>query len=136
MYRFANGQWTKITGGNWVMTGLIGVNRRPTHRLLQRVTRDGALEQHVYSVDYLNPGEPRRLTETGYSNAGEMDKKGTRLLVTRSSPDQPPQVYLADTRGQRIAWVEQNKLNHSHPYAPYLAAHRPTNFGTLKAADG
>jgi dipeptidyl-peptidase-4 len=135
LYRFANGQWTKITGGNWVMTGLIGVNE-PTHQLYFAGNRDGALEQHVYSVDYLNPGEPRRLTETGYWNAGEMDKNGTRLLVSRSSPDQPPQVYLADTRGQRIAWVEQNKLDSSHPYAPYLAAHRPINFGTLKAADG
>ena len=135
LYRFANGQWTPITHGDWVMTGLVGVDEA-NHRVFFTGNKDGALEQHVYSVDYLNSGDPKRLSETGYWNAGEMDKNGTRLLVTRSSPDQPPQVYLADTNGARIAWVEQNKLDASHPYAPFMAAHREIKFGTLKAADG
>jgi dipeptidyl-peptidase-4 len=65
-----------------------------------------------------------------------MDKAGTRLLIARSSPEQPPQVYLADDSGKRLAWVEQNKLDAAHPYAPYMAAHRPVKFGTLKASDG
>jgi dipeptidyl-peptidase-4 len=45
-------------------------------------------------------------------------------------------VYLADQSGQRIAWVEENKLDAAHPYAPYLASHRPVEFGTIEAADG
>ena len=135
LYRWGNGQLTPITHGDWAMTGLVGVDERG-HRLFFTGNKDGALEQHVYSVDYISPGEPQRLTQTGYWNAGEMDKKGTRLLVTRSSPDVPPQVYLADTSGKRIEWVEQNQLDASHPYAPYMAAHRPIKFGTIKAADG
>jgi dipeptidyl-peptidase 4 len=135
LYRWVHGQWTPITSGDWVMTGLVGVDEA-NHRLFFTGNKDGVLEQHVYSVDYLNPGEPRRLTERSFWNSGEMDKNGTRLIVSRSSPDQPPQVYLADQSGKRLAWVEQNKLDASHPYAPYLAAHRPIKFGTLKAADG
>jgi dipeptidyl-peptidase-4 len=135
LYRWVHGQWIPITSGDWVMTGLVGVDEA-NHRLFFTGNRDGVLEQHVYSVDYLNPGEPRRLTERSFWNSGEMDKNGTRLIVSRSSPDQPPQVYLADQSGKRLAWVEQNKLDASHPYAPYLAAHRPIKFGTLKAADG
>ena len=135
LYRWVHGQWTPITRGDWVMTGLVGVDEA-NHRLFFTGNKDGVLEQHVYSVDYLNPGEPRRLTERSFWNSGEMDKNGTRLIVSRSSPDQPPQVYLADQSGKRLAWVEQNKLDASHPYAPYLAAHRPIKFGTLKAADG
>jgi dipeptidyl-peptidase-4 len=65
-----------------------------------------------------------------------MDKSGKSLLITRSSTGQPPQVYLADQAGQRIAWVEENKLDASHPYAPFLASHRPVEYGTIKAADG
>ena len=103
------------------MTGLVGVDEA-NHRLFFTGNKDGVLEQHVYSVDYLNPGEPQRLTEPGYWNNAVMDKAGTRLIVTRSSPDQPPQVYLADESGKRIAWVEENKLDASHPYAPYLPA--------------
>ena len=135
LYRFANGQWTPITQGPWVVTGLVGIDES-NHRLFFTGNRDGALEQQVYSADYLRPGEPRRLSENGYWNAAEMDKHGTRLLITRSSPDQPPQVYLADDSGKRIEWVEENKLDSTHPYAPYLAAHRPIRFGTIKAADG
>jgi len=135
LYRFANGQWTPITQGPWVVTGLVGIDES-NHRLFFTGNRDGALEQQVYSADYLRPGEPRRLSENGYWNAAEMDKHGTRLLITRSSPDQPPQVYLAGDSGKRIEWVEENKLDSTHPYAPYLAAHRPIRFGTIKAADG
>jgi dipeptidyl-peptidase 4 len=66
----------------------------------------------------------------------EMDENATRALVTRSNPGQPPQVYLADPEGQRIVWIEQNALDASHPYAPFLAAHVQPSFGTLRAADG
>lgn len=135
LYRWANSQWTPITHGDWVMTGLVGVDEA-NHRLFFTGNKDNVLDQHVYSVDYLNPGEPRRLTETGSWNDAASDKQATRLLITRSSPDQPPQVYLADTSGNRIAWVEENKLDANHPYTPYMAAHREIKFGTLKAADG
>ena len=117
------------------MTGLVGVNET-SHTLYFKSNKDGVLEQNVYSIDYLNPSEPKRLTEGGYWNDAVMDKLGTRLLVTRSSPDQPPQTYLADDSGSRILWVEQNRLDAAHPYAPFMAAHRPIQFGTLNAADG
>jgi dipeptidyl-peptidase-4 len=135
LYRWANGQWTQLTHGNWEVGDLIGVDEA-NHRLFFTGNKDGVLERHVYAVDYLNPGEPARLTEPGYWNEAVMDKAGTRMLVTRSSPSQPPQVYLADEAGKRIAWVEENKLDSKHPYAPYLATHQPVKFGTLKAADG
>jgi dipeptidyl-peptidase-4 len=135
LYRWANGHWTQLTHGDWTMMGLVGV-AEANHRLFFKGNKEGVLEEHIYWVDYLNPGEPQRLTQLGYWNDAAMDKAGTHLLVTRSSPEQPPQVYLADASGKQIAWVEENKLDASHPYAPYMAAHRPVKFGTLKAADG
>jgi dipeptidyl-peptidase 4 len=135
LYRFAGGKWTQLTKGDWTVGGLVGVDE-VHHRLFFTGNKDGILEQHVYAVDYLNPGEPQRLTEAGYWNEAVMDKAGTRLLITRSAPSQPPQVYLADTSGKRIAWVEENKLDRNHPYAPYLSTHQPVKYGTLKAADG
>jgi dipeptidyl-peptidase-4 len=135
LYRWVNGQWTPLTSGNWTMMGLIGVDEA-SHRVFFNANKDGVLESQVYWVDYLNPGEPQRLTEPGYWNGGVMDKAGTHLLISRSSPDQPPQVYLADASGKRVGWIEENTLDAGHPYAPYLAAHRPVKFGTLQAADG
>ena len=134
LYRWANGELSPLTHGDWTMTGLVGVDE-PHHRAFFTGNRDSVLESQVYSVDFFNPGEPQRLTETGYSNAADMDKAGTRLLISRSSPDQPQQVYLAADSGKRLAWVEANRLDATHPYAPYLAAHRPVKFGTLKAVD-
>lgn len=135
LYRWQGGQWTPITQGKWVVTGLVGVDET-NHRLFFTSNKDDVLEQHIYSVDYLRPGEPQRLTEPGFWNDAVMDKKGARLVVTRSSSDRPPQVYLADNAGRRLAWVEENKLDASHPYAPFLTSHRETSFGTLEAADG
>src|SRR5205085_410970 len=94
------------------------------------------LAPQVYSLDYLNPVEPQRVTDLAFANEASMDKKGQSLLVTRSSPSQPPQVYLADEAGKRLTWVEENRLDADHPYAPYIASHRLPTFGTIRAADG
>jgi dipeptidyl-peptidase-4 len=135
LYRFADGKWTQLTKGPWVVTKLAGVDQQD-HRLFFAATKDGVLAQQVYSLDYLASGEPKRLTDAAFNNAASMDKRGKTLLVTRSSPDQPPQTYIADEKGKRLAWVEENKLDSSHPYAPYLASHREPQFGTLTGPDG
>ncbi len=135
LYRFADGKWTQLTRGPWVVQSLAGVDQ-DSHRLFFSGTRDDALATQVYSIDYENPGEPERLTDPAFVNGASMDKNGHTLLVTRSSPTQPPQVYLADETGKRLTWVEENRLDASHPYAPYLPRHRLPQFGTIKAADG
>lgn len=135
LYRFANGQWTQLTKGPWVVKGVAGVDQQ-SHRLFFTGTKDEVLAPQVYSLDYLNSAAPQRLTDLAFANDASMDKKGKSLLVSRSSPNQPPQVYLADQSGKRLTWVEENKLDANHPYAPYLASHRSPTFGTIKAADG
>lgn len=35
-----------------------------------------------------------------------------------------------------VTWIEENKLDDSHPYAPYLENHTVPEYGTLKAEDG
>jgi dipeptidyl-peptidase-4 len=143
LYRIVGDRWTQLTRGDWTLetnaqsspAGLIGVDEAH-HRLFFTANKDDVLESQIYAIDYLHPGTPQRLSERGYWNEAAMDRAATRLLVTRSSPAQPPQVYLADAAGKRIAWIEQNKLDATHPYAPYLASHRPTTFGTIRTADG
>ena len=135
LYRYSDGKWTQLTSGPWVVEGLAGVDEQ-AHRLFFTSTKDDPLAPQVYSLDYLNPGAPQPLSDQAFANEASMDKKGKTLLVTRSSPSQPPQVYLADQSGNRLTWVEENKLDANHPYAPYLASHRLPTFGTIKAADG
>lgn len=134
LYRWKTGKWTQLTKGDWVVSALVGVDDA-SGRIFFTGNRDGVLEQHLYALEPDGHGITR-LTEAGWWNSASADARGSRFIVTRSSPDQPPQTYLADASGERLAWINENKMAGEHPYAPYLAAQRPTEFGTLKAADG
>ena len=135
LYRFRQGQWQQLTKGPWVVTGLAGVDEK-AGRLYFTATRDDVLAQQVYALDLAQPGRIELLSDKQFQHSASMDKAGQTLLVTRSSPSQPPQVYVADGKGKRLAWVEENKLDAKHPYAPFLPGHRAPAYGTIKAADG
>jgi len=100
-------------------------------------SEEDPLEQHIYALDYADPSaQPVQLTESGFTHTATMDGKGQTLVIIRSNDDTPPQSYIADQEGQRLAWIEENALDADHPYAPYLASHRPTQYGTIPAEDG
>lgn len=136
LYRYAGGDWTQLTDGEWIVTKLIGVDQEAGRLYFLATSEDDPLEQHVYALGYLVNDAPQRLTETGFTHSATMDKDGQTLLITRSNDDTPPQIYLADSQGNRLAWVEENALDADHPYAPHVASHRPTQYGTILAADG
>ena len=132
---YPESQWQQLTKGDWVVTALAGVDEKAGH-LYFTATRDDVLAPQVYALDLAHPGAPKLLTEPGYAHSASMDKAGQTLLISRSSANQPPQVYSANGQGKRIAWVEENRLGTAHPYTPYLASHRAPTFGTIKADDG
>lgn len=135
LYRFADGNWEQLTEGDWVVTKLVGVDEE-AGRVFFQGTKDDVLAQQVYAMDVDSPDQITRLTDLAFANSASMDEKGKTLLVSRSNESQPPQSYLADAAGQRLAWIEQNALDADHPYTPYLASHRPTKYGRIDAADG
>lgn len=135
LYHYVNGKWRQLTSGDWVVTRLVAIDEA-RGRITFTGTRDDVLAPQLYAVDLDKPGTPERLTETGWSNAAVANKDGRTFVITRSSPTQPSQSYVADAAGKRLAWVEENRLDAAHPYAPYLAGHRTPTFGTVKAEDG
>ncbi len=135
LYRWQAGKWTQLTSGKWMVADLAGVDEAKG-RVYFLANKDDVLERQLYRVDLSKPGAVTRMTEAGWSYGASMDGKAARLIVTRSNPDQPAQTYLADTSAKRIAWINENALSGDHPYAPYVASHRPTQFGEIKAADG
>lgn len=135
LYRYAGGRWTQLTKGDWVVTGLVGVDEEKG-RLFFTGNKDDVLEQHLYAVNIGRPNQITRLTERGFTNSATMDGAATRLIVSRSSPTQPTQIYLADADGKRLSWINENAVTPGHPYYPYLASHQQTKFGTIKAEDG
>ncbi|UVO52249.1 S9 family peptidase [Sphingomonas sp. SUN019] len=135
LYRYADSRWTQLTKGPWVVTDLVGVDEAQGRIYLSGL-KDDVLESHVYALDIARPNVLTRLTERGWTNSARMDGAASRMIVTRSNPRQPAQAYLADTSGKRLNWINENAVVAGHPYAPYLASHRTTQFGTTKAADG
>jgi dipeptidyl-peptidase-4 len=135
LYRFARGEWTQLTSGEWVVTKLLGVDQRHG-RVFFSGTRDDVLAQQAYVLDLDDPARIARLTDPAFHNSATMDAKGQTLLVSRSKPDQPTQSYIADAAGQRLAWIEENALDGDHPYARFLASHELPEFGTIAAEDG
>lgn len=135
LWRFKGGEWRQLTSGEWPVTELVGVDEA-RGRVYFAGMKDDPLAQQVYALDLARPERVERLTEQGWVNSAAMDKAGQTLVVTRSSEKQPPQVYVADAAGKRLAWVEENRLDAKHPYASFVAGHRPFTFGTVKAVDG
>ena len=132
-YLFDGSNWTRVTDRAEPVLGLTGVDQDAGRIYYQGV--ENVLERHIYAAP-LEGGAETRLTEAGFVNSAVMDKDAQTLLVSRSAPDQPPQSYLADTDGDRLAWVEENALDADHPYAPYLASHVMPQYGTIPAEDG
>ncbi|GGE79968.1 S9 family peptidase [Sphingomonas prati] len=135
LYRYTRGKWSTLTKGDWAVKDVVGVDE-VAGKVYFLANRDSPIEQQLYSVDLTKPKAPAQLTEAGWFNGATMDKSATKALVFRSNPTQPPQVYLADAAGTRVAWIEENRLDATHPYAPYLPRHVVPVFGTLKAKDG
>ncbi len=135
LYRFAQGQWQQLTSGAWDVSGLVAVDEA-AGRVILTGNRDDVLAGQIYALDLAHPGVLTPLGDPAYDNAASADTNGHTLIVTRSADRQPPQTYLADAQGRQIAWIEQNAVAGDHPYAPYLAQHRPARYGTIKAADG
>lgn len=138
-YRAEDGwaSYEQLTSGNWVVTGLVGVDEATGRVFLTATSEESALEQHVYSFDLADPrGSFKRITEPGFTHGATMDSRGQALFITRSSANQPPQSYLASPTGERLTWVEENAVTGSHPYAPFLAGHTAPEFGTIPAEDG
>ncbi|MFN7055916.1 DPP IV N-terminal domain-containing protein [Hyphomonas sp.] len=156
----------QITFGDWVVSELLGFDAAsgmiyftgfmdsPLERHLYAVpvgwsdaqvaARRAARLPNSACID-LNPGsnlltkecpEVRRITPEGGSWSVALGPGAQSYVGTFSSPTQPPQTALYRIDGTRIAWISENALDDSHPYAPYLASHTVPEFGTLRAEDG
>ena len=98
LYLYDAGKWVELTKGNWVVTGLVGVDQS-RGRIYFLGNKDNILEQQLYAVDVAKPDVITRLTEDGWWSNAVANNAVTRLIISRSNPNQPPQQYLADNEG-------------------------------------
>jgi len=130
-----------LTAGDWMVVGdsreraIEGVDEA-RGLVYFTANRDTPIERHLYSASLAGGADIRRLTEGAGWHSVSMAGDAQRWLDTFSTPDTPPSLTLRHTTGKAPAVLVANKLDAGHSYAPYLAAHRSPEFGTLRAADG
>lgn len=137
-----------ITAGDWLVTGdgaeraLRGVDEA-RNRVYFMANKDSPLERHLYSAPLRGGGGAaaiengiRRITAApGWHNA-RLAADQRQFIDSWSNATTPPQTVLARIDGRVIAEIVANKLDATHPYAPYLGHHIGTETGTLAASDG
>jgi len=137
-----------ITAGNWMVLG--DSRERAIKAVDERrglvyfsANRETPLERHLYVTNLDGPRDAaaiergiRRLSEAPGWHSNALSADARYWLNTYSNPDTPPSLTLRRTDGRLVNVLIANRLDANHPYAPYLAAHRSAEFGTLPAADG
>ena len=118
------------------MTGLVGVDEAH-HRLFFTGNKDGVLEQQVYSVDYLKPGEPQRLTEIRLLEQ-RRDGQGRHAPAGHPLVARPAAAGLSRRRFRQAHRLGRGEQARRLPSLCALSwpPIAQIKFGTLKAADG
>lgn len=130
LYRFdVNGKLlNQITKGNWIVNEILGRNDKKKELIITS-TKDGAMEKHIYTVNWTNGKMSRIDSEAGYHSAVVNDA-GTYVLDNWSNETTPRKVDVLSTDGK----FKKNLLTAKNPLADYKMP-KVENV-TLKADDG
>jgi len=126
---------TALTSGDWPVDGVLAVDEAAGF-VYFAAGKDSPLDAQVYRVP-LAGGAIERLSKSDGTHAASFAANASVYVDNWSNPTTPPQLELFRNDGTRIAALLKNDLaDPQHPYAKYAGAHRPIEFGTIKAADG
>jgi dipeptidyl-peptidase-4 len=131
----AKGRARALTSGDWPVDGVLAVDEAAGF-VYFAAGRESPTESHVYRVP-LAGGAIERLSTTPGMHAASFASNASVYVDSWSNPATPPQLSLHRNDGTLITALVKNELDDpAHPYASYRAAHRPIEYGTVKAADG
>jgi dipeptidyl-peptidase-4 len=129
-----------LTAGAWNVDGLLAVDESAGLVYFDS-NKDAVIDKQVYAValDGRDSANPRRISRGDGWHAAQFarDSRHVSLYVdTFSDPGTPPQVSINAPDGHRVAWIEANTLDATHPYWPYRARHVTPQYGSIRAEDG
>ncbi len=126
-----------ISSGEWNIDKLLGVDESAGIVYVQS-NRDYVPDTQVYALklDGSTANTPTRVSERDGTHETTFAEDASVYLDSFSDTATPPQVSLHNANGSFVAWIEENKLDDSHPYAAYRDTRVSPEFGTLKADDG
>jgi dipeptidyl-peptidase-4 len=136
LYRYdAAGKAQQLTRGEWLVEEVLAVDET-AGQVYFSATKDSPIERNVYAMP-LAGGEPQRLTTTPGWHDAKFSDNAAIFVDSWSNPKTPPQIELYRAGGEKIATLLRNDLHdEEHPYAKFLGAHLPIEYGQLLAEDG
>ena len=119
-YDYDGNLLNQVTQGPWVVTRVEGIDP-DTKTIYFTSTEPTPLERHLYAVGFDGTGK-RRLTQTRGTHSVDLSPGGMFYIDSWSSLQQPLQVELWSTGGQKLATLEDNanttRWLQSHAYSP------------------
>ena len=131
----------QLTSGEYMVLGespeaaVRAVDER-TRRVYFTANLASPLERQLYWVSLDAPGTPTRVTRGDGWHSVAMSMDGSVFIDSYSSVEAPKSVSLRRSNGDLLTELLPNRLDASHPYAPYLDEHVRAEFGSIAAADG
>ncbi|KLI98079.1 S9 family peptidase [Luteimonas sp. FCS-9] len=135
---------TQLTRGDWPVDALLAVDEAAGRVYFRAgmALEDGKavarpLESRLFSVGLDGRQAYTALSAAPGMHTASFARNASVYVDSWSNTTTPPQIALHRADGTQVATLVDNDLAAAdHPYAPYRAAHLPTEFGTLTAADG
>lgn len=126
-----------VSAGDWNIDRLLGVDEKRGVVYVES-NRDFAPDTQIYALklDGSSANAPQRISRRDGTHTSVFARDASFYVNTFSDPATPPQVSVRKPDGTLLAWIEQNVLDDSHPFAAYRDHHIKPEFGTLKADDG
>ena len=101
---------------------------------------DSPLSNHIFKITQTeNPESPQTLTQITSGpgvHSARFNSDCSRYLGSYSDDETPTNLRAYEADGTPLAWLNENKLDETHPYAPFLETHINPEYGQLDAEDG
>lgn len=137
LYNYAGDMLHPISSGEWNIDRLLAVDEA-NGKVFVSSNRDFVPDRQVYALplDGSAADAPSRISKRDGWHGAEFADDASIYVDTFSDPLTPPQISVRKPDGSFVAWIEQNKLDESHPYWPYMDSHVVPEYGSILAADG
>ena len=119
-YDYDGNLLNQVTQGPWVVTRVEAIDSE-TKTIYYTSTEPSPLERHLYAIGFDGTGK-RRLTQTRGAHSVDLSPSGKFYIDSWSNAQQPLQVELWSTDGEKLATLEDNATTtgwlESHAYSP------------------
>lgn len=128
------GNFTAVTPADILMTKLNCVSEQ-TGNVYFTGWKETPLERHLYKVK-IDGTELAQISQKPGTHSASFSKNCERYIGGFSDVNTPNQSRAFQNDGTPLTWLNENKIDAGHAYAPFQAAHITPEFGTLQTADG